>query len=105
MLHHGPHDGPIDAPNDGPIDAPNDGRQAWRAHGGVGRATLALAVALMLTGAAAPAAAQRGEAPSISVAAAILAEPASQAALQIQVGPPSSVPNNSFIRLRGLPSS
>lgn len=51
------------------------------------------------------AAAQRGEAPRIAVAATIVAEPASQAALQIQVGPPGALPANSFIRLRGLPAS
>ena len=39
------------------------------------------------------------------VAPTILAEPASQAALAIQVGPGRAVPSNSFVRLRGLPAS
>jgi hypothetical protein len=37
------------------------------------------------------------------MAATILAEPASQIAIAIQVGPPDALPANSFIRLRGLP--
>ncbi len=49
--------------------------------------------------------AQRADAPRIVVASTILAEPASQAALAIQVGPPGSVPGNTFVRLRGLPAS
>ncbi len=48
--------------------------------------------------------AQRGE-PRIAVAAAILARPASQASLSIQVGPREALPGNSFIRVRGLPPS
>jgi hypothetical protein len=35
----------------------------------------------------------------------IVAEPASQTALSIQVGPPERLPSNSFVRLRGLPAS
>jgi hypothetical protein len=50
------------------------------------------------------AAAQR-EGARVSVAPAILAEPASQVSLSIQVGPPGGLPNNSFVRLRGLPAS
>jgi hypothetical protein len=49
--------------------------------------------------------AQRRDAPRIDVAPTILAEPASQAALIIRVGPPDSLPNNSFLRLRGFPAS
>lgn len=48
--------------------------------------------------------AQRAE-PRITVAAAIVAQPASQAPLPIQVGPPNALPANSFVRLRGLPPS
>ena len=48
---------------------------------------------------------QSADAPRIVVATTILAEPASQAALSIQVGPPGSVPGNTFVRLRGLPAS
>lgn len=46
--------------------------------------------------------AQRAE-PRISVPSAIVAGPASQSALPIQVG--GSVPGNSFLRVRGLPHS
>jgi hypothetical protein len=67
-------------------------------------ATLALGV-LLAAGAVDQAKAQRADAPRIVVASTILAEPASQAALAIQVGPPGSVPGNTFVRLRGLPAS
>jgi len=61
---------------------------------------------LAIAGANDGAEAQRSaEAPRIVVATTILAEPASQAALSIQVGPPGSVPGNTFVRLRGLPAS
>jgi hypothetical protein len=51
-------------------------------------------------------AAQRSDAPRIAVPPTILAEPASQAALSIQIGgPPGNLPNNTFVRLRGLPAS
>src|SRR5262249_33650258 len=46
--------------------------------------------------------AQRAQ-PRISVAPAVTAEPASQVALPIQIGPPDALPRNSFVRLRGLP--
>jgi TPR repeat protein len=48
--------------------------------------------------------AQRAE-PRISVSSAIVAQPASQAPLSIQIGPPEALPPNSFVRLRGLPPS
>lgn len=48
---------------------------------------------------------QSADAPRIVVATTILAEPASQTVLSIQVGPPGSVPGNTFVRLRGLPAS
>jgi hypothetical protein len=48
--------------------------------------------------------AQRAE-PRLTVAPTIVAEPASQMALAIQVGPPDALPANSFVRLRGLPPS
>lgn len=65
-------------------------------------AALALAV-LASAGIADRAEAQPADAPRIAVAPTILAEPATQAALAIQVGPPGSVPGNTFVRLRGLP--
>jgi hypothetical protein len=49
--------------------------------------------------------AQRGDQPRISVAPTIVAEPASQALLPIEVGPSASLPTNSFVRVRGLPLS
>jgi hypothetical protein len=58
----------------------------------------------LLAGLAGGAAAQR-DASRISVATAIVAEPASQVALSIQVGPAGSLPQNSFVRIRGLPAS
>jgi len=67
---------------------------------------VALALGITLaTGGIQWSAAQRRDAPRIIVAPTILAEPASQAALLIQVGPPEALPSNSFIRLRGLPAS
>ena len=48
--------------------------------------------------------AQRTE-PRIAVAPTIVAEAASQTAVQIQAGPADAIPGNSFIRLRGLPPS
>src|SRR5262245_1200454 len=66
----------------------------------------AMALGLLATaGIGDPAAAQRGDAPRIVVPPTMLAEPASQAALSIQVGPPGSIPGNTFVRLRGLPAS
>jgi hypothetical protein len=52
-----------------------------------------------------PAAAQPSDGPSITAPPTIVAEPASQTALPIQVGPPERLPANSFVRLRGLPAS
>lgn len=75
------------------------GMTLWSA---VTTAALAL-VALSATGDRTQA--QRADTPRIVVASTILAEPATQAALVIQVGPPGSVPGNTFVRLRGLPAS
>lgn len=44
------------------------------------------------------------EPPTISIAATILAESPGQVALPIRVGPASSIPRNSFLTVRGLPS-
>ncbi len=43
--------------------------------------------------------------PQISVARTIVAEPASQAWLGIEIGPPEALPKKSFVSLRGLPPS
>ena len=66
----------------------------------------ALALVVFLAGGTSDwAAAQRADQARITVAPTILAEPASQAALSIQVGPAGALPGNSFVRLRGLPAS
>ena len=65
---------------------------------------LLLAPLLAATVAFGPALSQAQSAqPIISVPPAVAAEPASQAAFPIRVGPPGAVPHNSFVRLRGLP--
>ena len=48
---------------------------------------------------------QPTERPAINIGRVILAEPASETALPIQVGPLEAIPRNSFIRIRGLPIS
>jgi len=45
------------------------------------------------------------EKPAISVAAVVIAEPATETPLPIQVGPPDAIPRQSFLRIRGLPSA
>lgn len=65
---------------------------------------LALAMALAIGGAQ-WSSAQRRDPPRIVVAPTIVAEPASQAPLIIQVSPLEGLPDNSFLRLRGFPSS
>jgi hypothetical protein len=57
----------------------------------------------MVAQAADPAQSQSLERPSISVAATVTARAQSQVSLSISVGPASSVPRNSFLRIRGLP--
>jgi hypothetical protein len=66
---------------------------------------LAGAIAAALIGALGPTQAwtQASARPAITVAATISAEPASQTAFAIRVGPPDAVPRNSFLRVRGLP--
>lgn len=65
-----------------------------------------LTAAIVLVAAVAdPAAAQRETALTIVVPPTIVAEPASQTVLPIVVGPPGKVPPNTFVRVRGLPSS
>ena len=49
--------------------------------------------------------AQKGGPAAHRVAPTIVAEPASQALLPIEVGPTASLPANSFVRVRGLPLS
>jgi hypothetical protein len=71
----------------------------------LGSATALALGLLVVAGMVQPAVAQRNEAARIVVAPAIVAEPASQTAFAIQVGPANALPGNSFVRLRGLPTS
>lgn len=72
-----------------------------------GRRSLAVAAvgALAMMGALERTEAQRPDQPRISVAATIVAEPASQTLLPIHIGPLAALPSSSFVRLRGLPPS
>ena len=79
--------------------APASTRPQWLA-----AVALVLAALGILCGSQ-PAAAQRSDGLSITVPPTIVAEPASQTALSIRVGPPERLPSNSFVRLRGLPAS
>jgi hypothetical protein len=84
--------------------APAGGRA--RPHARRWQAALGLALGMTFAASAVQwSAAQRRDAPRIIVAPTIVAEPASQASLPIQVGPPEALPNNSFVRLRGFPVS
>jgi hypothetical protein len=66
---------------------------------------LALAGLALAAAAGVPAPAQSPQQrPTISIAASIAMEPASQTALPIRVGPAESIPRNSFVRVRGLPA-
>lgn len=71
---------------------------------GKGLAFAALAALTATIAFAAEGRTQRPEA-RIAVAQTIVAEAPSQTAVQIQTGPSEAIPANSFIRLRGLPSS
>src|SRR5262245_61472329 len=86
-----------------PAPAPVPKRSRWRRLAAV-LPGLVLGIAVALGGAQ-WSSAQRRDAPRIDVAPTILAEPASQAALVIRIGPPDALPNNSFVRLRGFPAS
>ena len=70
---------------------------------GLRRAFVALSLFAAVGAMAAHGVAAQTSEVQITVSSAILAEPVSQAQLQIQVGPPAALPGNSFIRLRGLP--
>ena len=72
---------------------------------GLPLAALALVLAAMhpCPSALSQAQAQSSAQPTITMAPTIAAEPASQAAFPIRVGPANAVPRNSFVRLRGLP--
>jgi len=69
------------------------------------------ASALVLTGclslpfALGPADGQAQSKPIINVASVILAEPAVETPFPIQIGPPDAIPKQTFLRIRGLPST
>lgn len=65
-----------------------------------GARLVSMALALLVQG---PADAQAPDRPTIAIAAAITAEPATQISFPIRIGPVSSIPRNSFVRVRGLP--
>ena len=69
--------------------------------------SIAIAVvgALAALGALEQSNAQRQDPPRITVAPIIAVEPGSQALVAIKVEPPGALPNNIFLRLRGLPPS
>jgi hypothetical protein len=69
---------------------------------------LLIAVCLFLAAAlglavASEARAQTPDWPTITVAATVAAEPATQALFPIRVGPAASIPRDSFVKVRGLP--
>jgi hypothetical protein len=85
---------------EGPSSTPTSNTSRWWPK------AIALALGFTLAaGALQWSAAQRRDGPRIIVAPTIVAEPASQASLVIQVGPPDALPSNSFVRLRGFPAS
>jgi hypothetical protein len=74
------------------------------------QATLAVAMATALLLECAPIAApqalaQSGGKPGINVATVILAEPAVETPLPILIGPAEAIPQQTFLRIRGLPGS
>src|SRR5262245_16198033 len=71
---------------------------------GKGLACFALAALTATVAFASEGRTQRAE-PRLAVPQTIVAEAASQTAVQIQAGPADAIPANSFIRLRGLPAS
>jgi hypothetical protein len=62
-------------------------------------------VAILFAGAGDPANAQESGTPTIEVAEVISGEAATQVSFPIRVGPAALIPPNSFVRVRGLPST
>jgi TPR repeat protein len=50
------------------------------------------------------AAAQTSDRPIVSIAATVTAEAANQAPFPVRIGPPASIPRDSFVKVRGLPA-
>jgi hypothetical protein len=67
------------------------------------RVAAALLASLTLASAADPAKTQSPDRVNISIAAAVAAEAGGRVPFPIQVGPPLSIPRNSYVRVRGLP--
>jgi hypothetical protein len=78
-------------------------RSQWLKAGAL--ALVGVSLASLAAGSIQWASAQRGDGPRINVAQTIVAEPDSQAELEIDVGPRDALPSNSFLRLRGFPRS
>ena len=79
----------------------------WQQHGHA--MALRFVVAVMCAALAAPCSlmsvqAQTSPRPAVTIASVISAEPASQSAFPISVGPTGAVPRNAFVRVRGLPT-
>jgi hypothetical protein len=91
----------------GPEVMPDERPRGDLAHAGSARIALGalLALGVWLCAASHGAVAQPADAPRIRVAPTILAEPATQTPISIQIGPSDALPSNSFVRLRGLPPS
>lgn len=68
-------------------------------------AASALVLAMLPLGAAPTVAQTQSGAPMINVASVILAEPAIETPFPIQIGPADAIPKQTFLRIRGLPSS
>jgi hypothetical protein len=80
-------------------EPPRHGRPRWLK-------AAALSLGILLAAATAQwSLAQRSDGPRINVAQSIIAEPDSQTALAIDVGPRDTLPNKSFLRLTGFPRS
>lgn len=81
-------------------------REAGRGSVQTGIRAFLMALALMACAAVPRANAQAADGKfSISIAAVILAEPGVETPLPIQIAPGENLPQNSFIRIRGLPAS
>jgi hypothetical protein len=66
------------------------------------RLAIVARLALAVVGAT-PATAQEPNRPIVSIAATVIAEPATQVPFPIRVDPAASIPRDSFVRVRGLP--
>lgn len=65
--------------------------------------TVGLADATLGLVGASRAAAQTPDRPIVSIAATVTAEAATQAPFPVRIGPPASIPRDSFVKVRGLP--